>query len=65
LLAPHRETGQPAILTLRQLRCQDEALSAGLVRSCENPVVIAAAMARHTVRIEEELSLDTMLEDLA
>ena len=43
LLALHRETGQPAMLTLRQLRSHDEALSAGLVRICENPVVIAAA----------------------
>jgi uncharacterized protein (TIGR02679 family) len=43
LLALYRETGQPAILTLRQLRCQDEALSVRLVRICENPVVIAAA----------------------
>jgi uncharacterized protein (TIGR02679 family) len=43
LLALHRETGQPAMLTLRQLRGHDEALSAGLVRVCENPVVIAAA----------------------
>ena len=43
LLALHRETGQPAVLTLRQLRGHDEALSAGLVRICENPVVIAAA----------------------
>jgi uncharacterized protein (TIGR02679 family) len=43
LLALHRETGQPAMLTLRQLRSHDEVLSAGLVRICENPVVIAAA----------------------
>jgi uncharacterized protein (TIGR02679 family) len=43
VLALHRETGQPAVLTLRQLRCHDEALPAGLVRICENPVVIAAA----------------------
>jgi uncharacterized protein (TIGR02679 family) len=43
VLALHRETGQPAVLTLRQLRCHDEALSAGHVRICENPVVIAAA----------------------
>jgi uncharacterized protein (TIGR02679 family) len=43
LFALHRETGQPAMLTLRQLRGHDEALSAGLVRVCENPVVIAAA----------------------
>ena len=43
VLALHRETGQPAVLTLRQLRCHDEALAAGPVRICENPVVIAAA----------------------
>jgi uncharacterized protein (TIGR02679 family) len=42
-LALHREAGQPAMLTLRQLRCHDGVLSAGLVRVCENPVVIAAA----------------------
>lgn len=42
-LALHRETGQPAVLTLRQLRGHDAALPAGLVRLCENPVVIAAA----------------------
>jgi uncharacterized protein (TIGR02679 family) len=41
--ALHRETGQPVVLTFRQLRCHDEALSSGLVRICENPVVIAAA----------------------
>ena len=43
VLALHQETGQPTVLTLRQLRRHDEALSAGLVRICENPVVIAAA----------------------
>jgi uncharacterized protein (TIGR02679 family) len=43
LLAVHREAGQPAMLTLRLLRCHDAALPAGLVRICENPVVIAAA----------------------
>ena len=43
VLALQREAGQPAMLTLRQLRCHDEALPAGLVRICENPVVIAAA----------------------
>jgi uncharacterized protein (TIGR02679 family) len=42
-LAPCREAGQPAVLTLRQLRCHDEPLRAGLVRICENPVVVAAA----------------------
>ena len=43
VLALHREAGQPAVLTLRQLRGHNEALAAGLVRICENPVVIAAA----------------------
>jgi uncharacterized protein (TIGR02679 family) len=43
VLAVHQETGQPAVLTLRQLRGHDEALPVGLVRVCENPVVIAAA----------------------
>ena len=43
VLTLHQETGQPVVLTLRQLRGHDEALSAGLVRICENPVVIAAA----------------------
>jgi len=43
VLALQREAGQPAVLTLRQLRCHDPALPAGPVRICENPVVIAAA----------------------
>jgi uncharacterized protein (TIGR02679 family) len=43
VLALYREAGQPAVLTLRQLRCHDEPLRAGSVRVCENPVVIAAA----------------------
>jgi uncharacterized protein (TIGR02679 family) len=43
VLELHREAGQPASLTLRQLRCHDEPLCAGNVRICENPVVIAAA----------------------
>jgi uncharacterized protein (TIGR02679 family) len=42
-LASCREAGQPAMLTLRQLRCHDEPLRAGRVRICENPVVVAAA----------------------
>jgi uncharacterized protein (TIGR02679 family) len=42
-LASCREAGQPAMLTLRQLRCHDEPLRAAGVRICENPVVIAAA----------------------
>ena len=43
VLALQREAGQPAALTLRQLRCHDDALPAGSVWICENPVVIAAA----------------------
>lgn len=43
VLASCREAGQPAMLTLRMLRCHDGPLSAGRVRICENPVVIAAA----------------------
>jgi uncharacterized protein (TIGR02679 family) len=47
-LASCREAGQPAVLTLRQLRCHTEPLTtgplpAGRVRICENPVVVAAA----------------------
>ncbi|HEY1620732.1 MAG TPA: TIGR02679 family protein [Streptosporangiaceae bacterium] len=47
-LAAGREAGQPAVITLRQLRCHPEPLAAGspparLVRICENPVVVAAA----------------------
>jgi uncharacterized protein (TIGR02679 family) len=42
-LALSREAGQPAVLTLRQLRCHDEPLRAAQVRICENPVVVAAA----------------------
>ena len=42
-LASCREVGQPAVLTLRQLRCHDEPLHSGRVRICENPVVVAAA----------------------
>jgi len=47
-LASCREAGQPAVLTLRQLRCHPEPLTpgplrAGRVRICENPVVVAAA----------------------
>ena len=33
----------PATLTLRQLRCHADPLTARLVRVCENPVVLAAA----------------------
>lgn len=43
VLAACREAGQPAVLTLRQLRCHAESLRAGRVRICENPVVVAAA----------------------
>jgi uncharacterized protein (TIGR02679 family) len=43
VLASCREAGQPAVLTLRQLRCHDEPLRAVRVRICENPVVVAAA----------------------
>jgi uncharacterized protein (TIGR02679 family) len=42
-LAACLEAGQPAVLTLRQLRCHDGSLGPGLVRICENPVVVAAA----------------------
>jgi uncharacterized protein (TIGR02679 family) len=42
-LASCREAGQPAVLTLRQLRCHDDPLRAVRVRICENPVVVAAA----------------------
>jgi uncharacterized protein (TIGR02679 family) len=42
-LALHQEAGQPVMLTLRQLRGHDGMLSAGFVRVCENPVVVAAA----------------------
>jgi uncharacterized protein (TIGR02679 family) len=42
-LASYREAGQPAVLTLRQLRCHDGPLHAARVRICENPVVVAAA----------------------
>ena len=48
ILASCRDAGQPVVLTLRQLRCHTEPLNtgpvrAGLVRICENPVVVAAA----------------------
>jgi uncharacterized protein (TIGR02679 family) len=43
MLASCREVGQPAVLTLRQLRCHDKPLRAARVRICENPVVVAAA----------------------
>ncbi|WP_030171369.1 TIGR02679 family protein [Spirillospora albida] len=43
MLASMREAGEPAVLTLRQLRRHPLPLRAGLVRICENPVVMAAA----------------------
>ncbi|MCL2581189.1 MAG: TIGR02679 family protein [Streptosporangiales bacterium] len=46
VLGTCRDAGQPASLTLRQLRCHAPvslAPAAGLVRICENPVVVAAA----------------------
>jgi uncharacterized protein (TIGR02679 family) len=45
VLASCRDAGQPAVLTLRQLRCHDEPLRGPVarVRICENPVVVAAA----------------------
>ena len=42
VLAACQEAGQPATLTLRQLRCHNDPLVARLVRVCENPVVLAA-----------------------
>jgi len=42
-LASCHEAGQPAVLTLRQLRCHDGPLHAARVRICENPVVVATA----------------------
>jgi uncharacterized protein (TIGR02679 family) len=42
-LASCSEAGQLTMLTLRQLRCHEEALRAARVRICENPVVIATA----------------------
>lgn len=46
-LSSCREAGQPAVLTLRQLRSHTEPLRTGppaaRVRICENPVVVAAA----------------------
>lgn len=44
MLAAMRAAGEPCVLTLRQLRRHSTALgSGGLVRLCENPVVVAAA----------------------
>jgi uncharacterized protein (TIGR02679 family) len=47
VLAACQEAGQPATLTLRQLRCHTDPLPARLVRVCENPVVLAAAADEH------------------
>jgi uncharacterized protein (TIGR02679 family) len=48
MLASCREAGQPAVLTLRQLRCHTDPLTTGPLPAarvwiCENPVVVAAA----------------------
>jgi uncharacterized protein (TIGR02679 family) len=43
VLESYREAGQPAMLTLRQLRCHDAPVRAGVIWICENPVVVAAA----------------------
>jgi uncharacterized protein (TIGR02679 family) len=51
-LASCRDAGQPAVLTLRQLRCRDEPLCAARVRLCENPVVVAAAADELGVRCQ-------------
>jgi uncharacterized protein (TIGR02679 family) len=42
-LALHQDSGQPAAITLRQLRSHDEPLPARTVHICENPVVVAVA----------------------
>ncbi|MEV7005848.1 TIGR02679 family protein [Streptosporangium sp. NPDC051022] len=43
MLAATWEAGEPCLLTLRQLQRHEFPLRAGLVRICENPVVVAAA----------------------
>ncbi|WP_329424922.1 TIGR02679 family protein [Streptosporangium sp. NBC_01495] len=43
VLAVAREAGEPCVLTLRQLRRHETPIAGGLVRICENPIVIAAA----------------------
>ncbi|MFL6055803.1 MAG: TIGR02679 family protein [Actinoallomurus sp.] len=43
ILEAAREAGEPITLTLRMLRRYPGAIHAGLVRICENPVVVAAA----------------------
>jgi uncharacterized protein (TIGR02679 family) len=44
MIAAAYDAGEPCVLTLRQLRRHDGALAAdGVVRLCENPVVVSAA----------------------
>ncbi|MEV4378544.1 TIGR02679 family protein [Streptosporangium sp. NPDC049644] len=43
MLAAAREAGEPCVLTLRQLHRHETPFTAGLVRICENPVVVTAA----------------------
>ncbi|MDX3106713.1 TIGR02679 family protein [Nonomuraea angiospora] len=43
MLSAARAAGEPCVLTLRQLRRHESPFPAGLVRICENPVVVAAA----------------------
>ncbi|GAA5058013.1 uncharacterized protein (TIGR02679 family) [Thermocatellispora tengchongensis] len=43
MLSAATAAGEPCVLTLRQLHRHETPLTAGLVRICENPVVIAAA----------------------
>ncbi|MEV6862444.1 TIGR02679 family protein [Streptosporangium subroseum] len=43
MLAAAREAGEPCVLTLRQLCRHERPIAAGLVRICENPVVVSAA----------------------
>ncbi|MEO3888458.1 TIGR02679 family protein [Nonomuraea sp. B5E05] len=43
MLSAARAAGEPCVLTLRQLRRNESPFPAGLVRICENPVVVAAA----------------------
>ncbi|MEV5554260.1 DUF2399 domain-containing protein [Nonomuraea wenchangensis] len=43
MLSAAKAAGEPCVLTLRQLRRHEPPIAAGLVRICENPVVVAAA----------------------
>jgi uncharacterized protein (TIGR02679 family) len=43
MLSAAKAAGEPCVLTLRQLRRHEPPIPAGLVRICENPVVVAAA----------------------